>query len=103
MSAHTDKSQRFTFVYKNLYQLYKKSERNPSVHVLKTEPLHRQDVEVKPYKPVELLGKRLHRSTDATVKSLKTNLSELNDLHSRLKFMLTELEELVGDKKKRKS
>jgi hypothetical protein len=63
---------------------------------------------VRPYTPAELIGKR--RPTQAaqgmrvarpesiakpSLESLKQNLKSLNDLHSRLKFMLAELEELT--------
>jgi hypothetical protein len=128
MSATRDKSQKTTFVYSNLYQLYRKgkdeaalatgstgqsaaaepasaepsyfampSERN----VLKTVDLKREGVSVEPYTPPSLLGKRLevaraNPSSDSALSGLKQNLQSLQDLHSRLRFMLKELEEL-GD------
>ncbi|HTL13465.1 MAG TPA: hypothetical protein VL588_13310 [Bdellovibrionota bacterium] len=136
MSANYDKNQRFSFVYSNLYQIYrrgKEAARNAelqgikdaageSFHVLKTEAVENRalwrghEPEIRNYRPVELAGKRIKRSVpelearmhrrpaptapvaeDATLKSLKSNLDSLNDLHSRLRFMLAELEELTKE------
>jgi hypothetical protein len=83
--------------------------------VLKTDDLHNAEntasklgVKISSYNPTELVGKRLARPASLSpvaakkmelpqqaVSSLKDNLKALNDLHSRLRFMLTELEELV--------
>ena len=147
MSATRDKSQKTTFVYSNLYSLYRKgkeaaaqsnvseapsaepayfampSERN----VLKTADLKREaGVKIEAYKPTELLSKRIEANAaiaaqqasvriaavaparlpagkptnstpDAALSSLKQNLQSLQDLHSRLRFMLKELEELSQD------
>ncbi len=59
------------------------------------------------YNPIELIGKRLPRPdclppsatspANPAIQDLKTNLKTLTDLHSRLRFMLQELEELVKD------
>jgi hypothetical protein len=88
MSAIRDKNQKFTFVYSNLYQLYKKEAEEKQIptgfervsgQVIKTQDLHRP----------ELAGDPLM--------SLKENLQALSKLHERLKFMLTELEDLVKE------
>jgi hypothetical protein len=117
MSANRDKNQRVTFVYSNLYQIYKSGKEaaqaaDPlpglpvSSTVLKTENL-KAGVEIRPYEPVELIGKRIQKkeipalapakAPDATVQGLKDNLKALNDLHQRLRFMLQELEDLVKE------
>ena len=124
MSATQDKNQKATFVYSNLYHLYKKgkdaaqasdpaailktevpqSSTVSSRNVLKVGDLHqeaRASVKVQEFKPTSLIGKRVIRpempSSNPAITSLKDNLKALNDLHSRLRFMLTELEDLTKD------
>jgi hypothetical protein len=142
MSATRDKSQKTTFVYSNLYQLYRKGkvaagEASVSVesrssyfeipsesNVLKVGDLKAEAranaLKVDPFSPPELIGKRLDvraaesrlqvvsperiplgkpvsPASDSAVFSLKQNLIALQDLHSRLRFMLKELEELSKD------
>lgn len=98
---------------------------SPSRNILKTDDLNHSTfghVRVREYSPAELIGKRInkpeviqHTSSVASavapapaakqvldpsqtvVESLKDNLKTLNDLHSRLRFMLQELEELVKE------
>jgi hypothetical protein len=43
------------------------------------------------------LVKATQQAQDTAIQSLKDNLKNLNDLHSRLRFMLQELEELVKE------
>lgn len=138
MSATRDQSQKVSFVYSNLYQIYQKGKAeaiaaevpnsgavikapevsaqlpaesakplavNPRSHILKTEDLRNQvsSVKVAEYNPTAFIGKRVGRPAvlppaqqpTAAITSLKENLKSLNDLHSRLRFMLQELEELV--------
>jgi hypothetical protein len=127
MSATRDKSQKTTFVYSNLYQLYRRgkeaaqkadtsqssfvdlgltAERAPESHVLKARDLRSDStVKIETYKAPELIGKRVQnplvkatqQAQDTAIQSLKDNLKNLNDLHSRLRFMLQELEELVKE------
>jgi hypothetical protein len=174
MSATRDQSQKATFVYSNLYQLYRKGKdaaTGPESAVAGSPPaavetpdefvrpfgaipkgvstgqvLKAQDLsaasdpvadirseagapapvieevpmsapEVRPYTPIELLGKRvtkpasltlatsvvapssspMNAQSNAAIESLKENLKNLNDLHSRLRFMLRELEDLVKE------
>jgi hypothetical protein len=65
---------------------------------------------VSAYQPPSLLAKRIVEkpqalqqaqaampAQSAAIQSLKDNLKTLNDLHSRLKFMLEELQELVKE------
>jgi hypothetical protein len=142
MSATRDKNQRVTFVYSNLYQIYRKGKEaavsaDPeaviakykaaesgastlglsSGKVLKAKDLNvaapaespQPAIAVRAYEPVELIGKRLpkpaslatltsaHHVQNDALNSLKQNLNALNDLHSRLRFMLQELEDLVKE------
>jgi hypothetical protein len=123
MSATRDKTQKFTFVYSNLYQIYKKgkdaaqSAEIPqpglvTARVLKAENAAAVSVspnvapQISEYRPAELLAKRitvvqkpsiLTESKNETIESLKDNLKSLNDLHSRLRMMLKELEDLVKE------
>jgi hypothetical protein len=147
MSATRDQSQKVSFVYSNLYQIYQKGKAeaiaaevpnsgavikaaevsslsggqlpaespkpfavNPRSHILKTKDLRDpsnsmvSSVKVAEYNPTAFIGKRVARpgvippvaqQPTAAINSLKENLKSLNDLHSRLRFMLQELEELV--------
>ena len=116
MSATRDQSQKFTFLFSNMYSLYKKGKQaaqasgGETARILKVEDLHKPRIE--PYKPVELISKRVQDSPEAAahsiglvqardqaVATLKSNLGELQDLQKRLRFMLKDLEVLVGPKK----
>ena len=114
MSATRDPSQKIAFVYSNLYQIFSDERQRAadaatapglpvSGYVIKAgqrapavpPPAPRV---VRPYTPAELIGKRVARPESIakpSLQSLKQNLKDLNDLHSRLKFMLAELEELT--------
>jgi len=112
MSASQDKTQKVTFVYSNLYQLYKKGQEQPTgpvpvirkaSKILKADNL-RQSAAVREFAPAEFIGKRvpkpevvLRAEDNQALESLKKNLNDLNDLHSRLRFMLKELEDLVKE------
>ncbi len=109
MSATHDKSQKTTFVYSNLYTLYrqgkdlaKEAQVPASSRVLKADDLKNPAFAVRPFRPAEFLEKRITQapvlvSRSQAVESLKTNLKQLNDLHDRLRFMLQEIEELSRD------
>lgn len=119
MSATRDKNQKVTFVYQNLHNLYRQgleaakaavvppvaggSEASASKKLM--TGVIRGKV-IKSYEPVELLAKRREAvaplaSSEASqrqaIESLQQNLKTLTDLHSRLRFMLKELEELVKE------
>lgn len=108
MSAHFDRSQRFVFRY-----------RAPAGHeksqVIKAEEISAQEktgaVRIESYRPTHFIGKQVNtasqefkpaarfvRAQPPAVQGLKKNLSELNELHQRLKFMLGELETLMKKK-----
>jgi len=124
MSATRDKSQSVGFVYTNVYALYKKAkqEKNSNVNaesavnsepsestarVLQTEEL--SEVKVARFQPRTLTPGELPPETQAKLAAqqkpaqsfndLKANIERLEDLHARLRFMLKELEDLVGNKK----
>jgi len=113
MSASSDKSQKPAFIFTSP-RLIRIGEAKPS----------QAFVQVKPYDPAKNLKEKLkfQRSEISSLRTipaketrlksakqdqnealgaLKTNLKVLNELHSRLKFMLKELETLT--KKKRDS
>ncbi len=117
--AARDHSQGIGFVYTNLYELYKKSQaaqalqkedvKSTKYNVFRPEDLGQ--VKVTKFHPLHLnsvqaatpgVTKVFTKATQTTVSSfedLKTNLNRLVDLHSKLQFMLKELEGLVGKKK----
>lgn len=124
MSASRDQSQKIAFVYSNLYKVYQQGkaaakdavvpqpETAPVVapkssNVIKTEDLHKPELKVSAFQPTEFIGKRVERpaviakavapAPKEALNSLKDNLKALNDLHSRLRFMLQELEDLVKE------
>jgi hypothetical protein len=140
MSASRDSSQKFKFVYSNLYQIYRKGKEaaqeaataEPVAKGLTTGKILKADdlrtegplaaVRVNPYTPAELLGPRLaqrapvetvlgalaapaarpslttaSRAQSDAIDGLRKNLQNLNELHSRLRFMLKELEDLVKE------
>ncbi len=79
-----------------------------SSNVLKADDLHKAEkpaAKVSNYNPTEFIGKRVARpaaiaksnAPREAISSLKDNLKSLNDLHSRLRFMLQELEDLVKE------
>jgi hypothetical protein len=156
MSANRDNTTKVTFIYSNLYGIYRKGKEEaqkaevpaapaqaPAVtpglttaKVIKPLAIHRSGVvtqaqpsaapkvvtvpeaaapKISEYKPAELLGKRIETNRERIIVdkpeylkeartaqtealgSLKENLKTLNDLHSRLQFMLKELEDLVKE------
>ncbi len=153
MPAERDQSQKFKFVYSNLYQIYRKGVEaakaapevvkagapHPSepadrtvVHAVrpvrlremnKMEPTrsgivtgtiikqaHRVQPLVRPHRPAELRPNHrinfseIHAqaakvSARNSMSDLKQNLSELDELQSKLRFMLKELEDLTKGSK----
>lgn len=107
MSATQDKTQKVTFVYSNLYHLYRKGKEaaqsaelvtTESGMVLKSGNLAEAKVSVQEYQPVEFLKFPKLQKDQETIEakaSLQSQMKRLDDLQSRLKFMLMELEELT--------
>lgn len=118
MSASHDSSHKITFVYSNFYDLYRKgldaAQQAPDASpfagnpVLKTENLKSTVADISPavsgnnaiklrLKDSQPLPRPALNTQHEALKGLKRNLESLNDLHSRLRFMLGELEELVKE------
>jgi hypothetical protein len=115
MSAERDQSQKFKFVYSNLYQLYQKgkvaAKNAPGVVSgtvikagAKVQPLARpyEGRDFSQEKRINL--QRVHEMRESApekkaVASLRQNLSELENIQNRLRFMLQELEDLTKHSK----
>lgn len=124
--ANRDKSQNVGFVYTNIYQLYKKAQNADAAQVaaagaasaatqLKSDSrVWRADdlsgIRITAFQP-RTLERPAQPAPQARVAQpgerpvvgnpfddLKQNLEKLQDLHSKLRFMLKELEDLVGKK-----
>lgn len=108
--AARDKSQPAGFVYTNIYEIYKKAQAAaPSKFTSESRVLRVQDLgdlKITKFEPPKLGSKPQLASQNTPASSrganpfedLKSNLSRLQDLHSRLRFMLKELEDLVNKK-----
>jgi hypothetical protein len=80
-----------------------------SSNIIKADDLHNPEkpaAKISNYNPTEFIGKRVVArpaviskagAPREAISSLKDNLKSLNDLHSRLRFMLQELEDLVKE------
>lgn len=116
--AVRDKSQGVGFVYTNIYELYKKARlaaeqdasasKEASTHkVFRPEEMG-SDVKVTTFQPRALkVAESSLRSVPApsarpskAFDDLRGNINRLQDLHSKLRFMLHELEGLVEDRKR---
>lgn len=106
--ATRDSSQKVGFVYTNIYQLYKKAkEANPEMpsnaRVFRADEV--AGIKITKFEP-RVLNKATPVANDAAreVKGtnpfddLKANLNRLTELHSKLRFMLNELDDLVKKK-----
>lgn len=115
--ANRDQSQKVAFVYSNIYQIYKKAKNEAENETagLSSPKVFRADevigVKVTPFQPVEFKGATAPSAASPApgvriakainpFDDLKSNISKLQDLHSRLRFMLKELEDLVEKDKK---
>ncbi|MBI4925825.1 MAG: hypothetical protein HY843_07875 [Bdellovibrio sp.] len=117
MSATRDKSQKFTFLYSNLYQIYRTGREQKlsrpqdrdnnafvvsSPRVIKAEDFNQgkhEHLQIVKHNPVQFLStpEIPHIQTANPLESLKKNLLELTELHERLQFMLHELEDLIKE------
>lgn len=115
MSAYVDKSQGITFVYSNIFDLYKKAKdaKLDAPYVAESgRVLKNKEVKVQEFKPKNIEAKEGQRTftvpmgvREAEEKALaanarpishiKKNLSELTDAHEKLRFLLQELESLT--------
>lgn len=108
MSATRDSSQKPTFVYSNLYALFRKSREAAQASEAQLSstfvPPVRGEVlkaQAKEYRPVEFLSARRTRESAPSqpVEDLKKSLHGLKELQSKLKFLLSELETELTPKK----
>ncbi len=118
MSAYLDKSQGVTFVYSNIFDLYKKAkdskidapfvaERSRVIKAgeAKIKNFHAKELNApegeRPF-PVPMGVKeaeeKAKRQNMRPVANLQKNLSELTDAHEKLRFLLQELEALTKKK-----
>lgn len=117
MSATRDKTQSVAFVYSNIYQIYKKAktanQETPALNsrVIRADELtgkvdeELSPLKIKKFEPQKLQSQGGASNFSATPPAqtpfdeLKTNINRLQDLHSKLRFMLQELEDLVKERK----
>ena len=112
MSAYLDKSQGITFVYSNIYQLYKKAQSSKGP-VATSRVIKSADADVSSFEPKEFenaertfpvpMGVREAEEKAKALgarplSNLKKNLSELTDAHEKLRFLLLEIETLTKKK-----
>ncbi len=125
MSATRDPSQKHTFVYSNLYQLYQKGKAAAKAadvpagivtgKIIKADELAPGVVglRVARHEPPSLIGKRINPgvalstspsrsmkvdpSRRQAIDGLRDNLRSPQNLHERLRFMLKEIEELSNE------
>lgn len=110
--AVRDKSQNVGFVYTNIYSIYKKAKAAEGAvtgtesKVIRADEL--TELKITKFQPKTLGQPILEKQKPAAQATaaprqnpfddLKANLNRLQDLHSRLRFMLHELEDLVNKK-----
>lgn len=107
MSASRDRTAKVKFVYSNLYELYRtgktaalQSDGFQTGQVIRKETFQ-PGLKVERFQPAELkqvLNLQAHPVADQAVSDLKKNLDTLNDLQSRMQFMLKEIEDLLKPK-----
>lgn len=113
MPASKDPTQKPTFVYTNLHHLFKKGREAakaapvPPVPPVSGRVLKADDLKkVRSHEPIGLIGKRVavpsglaaRSAPQSALQDLKNNLSRLQNLQGRLRFMLQELEDLANDR-----
>jgi hypothetical protein len=117
MSAYLDKSQGITFVYSNIFELYKKAKDSkldaPFVAEKSSRVIKAKDVKLDMFQARELTppaGERPFpvpmgvkeaeekRKNMRPIANLQKNLSELTDAHEKLRFLLEELDSLTKKK-----
>ncbi len=110
MSAYLDKSQGITFVYSNIYDLYKQAKEakldSPFVaersRVIKAEGSQT----VEEFQPKEFprpqgvieAEQKAETKVSHPVTNLQKNLKDLSDAHEKLRFLLQELDALTKKK-----
>ena len=75
MSATRDKSQKTTFVYSNLYQIYRQGKEAALTKGIVIKPENIKDpLAVRPFRPAELLGKRIELEQATRLKEEQNRL-----------------------------
>ncbi|MCO5141537.1 MAG: hypothetical protein M9962_00435 [Oligoflexia bacterium] len=117
MSAYLDKSQGITFVYSNLFDIYKKAKEakidEPFV-AERTRVLKNSNDSIKKFEPKVIDAKqervfpvpmgvreaeeKARIAAEKSANTLRKNLGELNHAHDRLKYLLQELDLLTKKK-----
>jgi hypothetical protein len=120
MSAYLDKSQGITFVYSNIFELYKKAKESkidapfvaerPSSRVIKEGQAKISAFEARELDTsggertftvpmgVREAEEKAKKQNMRPVASLQKNLNELADAHEKLRFLLQELDSLTKKK-----
>jgi hypothetical protein len=114
MSAYVDKNQGFTFVYSNIYDLYQKAknakidgpfvaERPRVLKNQKFEAFQAQELNPQGHErtfPVPMGVKEAEEKAKRfrSVNILQKNMEDLSEAHSRLRFLLKELEQSTRKK-----
>lgn len=120
MSAYLDKSQGITFVYSNIFELYKKAKESkidapyvaerPGSRVIKEGQAKISAFEARELDtsggertfPVPMgvreAEEKAKKQNMRPVASLQKNLNELTDAHEKLRFLLQELDSLTKKK-----
>lgn len=107
MSASRDRSSNVKFVYSNLYRIYRNgvdaavnAEPFETGQVIRKEAFH-PGLRIERHQASEFKARKgspmvqPNPVADQAVSDLKKNLNTLNDLQSRMQFMLKEIEELL--------
>ena len=115
MSAYVDKSQGITFVYSNIFDIYKKAKeaKLDAPFIAETgRVLKNKEAKVQEFKPKNIEAKdgertftvpmgvreaeeKAMKANMRPISNIKKNLSELTDAHEKLRFLLQELEALT--------
>ena len=107
MSAYRDRSQGVAYLYKNLFELYMKSKLQNNgqgivpdpVDVMVFRPREKGESMASPIRKAQInSSKNSEKGSDTN--SIEEKLRELQNVHSRLKTMMNEINELVEKKKK---
>lgn len=88
MAATRDLSQRFTFVYKNLHQVYKAGLQGVS----KGEILKSEDISQKKASVVNYVAKS---AQGGALAEINASLDKLEDLQAQVRFMIHEVDEML--------
>jgi hypothetical protein len=116
MSAYLDKSQGITFVYSNIFEIYKRAKDakiDAPFVAERARVIIKEDAKVEAFVPKELKSEerafavpmgvreaeeKAMRRNMRPIAGLQKNLSELTEAHERLRFLLQEIDTLTKKK-----